>query len=90
MVTLEMATAAIPIPTLSPPTSGTPVAHEQRMLLLASGMTSIQRAKDLGDVVELVRHAQPARALGDALDPSVRDKYFEIWDALQRPDSLPE
>jgi hypothetical protein len=59
-------------------------------LKLASGMSSIQRAKDIGDVVELVRHAQPARSLGAELDPSVRDKYFEIWDALQDPDALPE
>jgi hypothetical protein len=57
-------------------------------LKLASGMTSIHRAKDIGDVVELIKHAGPARELGDELDPSVRDRYFEIWDALQTPDPM--
>jgi hypothetical protein len=59
-------------------------------LKLASGMSSVHRAKDIGDVVELIKHARPARELGDELDPSVRDRYFEIWDALQSPDPLPE
>jgi hypothetical protein len=59
-------------------------------LKLASGMTSIHRAKDIGDVVELLKRAAPSRDLGDELDPSVRGKYFEIWDALQTPDSMPE
>jgi hypothetical protein len=59
-------------------------------LKLASGMTSIHRAKDIGDVVELIKHTGSPRALGDQLDASVRDKYFEIWDALQIPDSMPE
>lgn len=59
-------------------------------LKLASGMTSIHRAKDIGDVVELIKHARPPRELGSELDPSVRDKYFEIWDALQTPDPMPE
>jgi len=59
-------------------------------LKLASGMTSIHRAKDIGDVVELIKHTASRRELGDALDPSVRAKYFEIWDALQVPDSMPE
>jgi hypothetical protein len=59
-------------------------------LKLASGMTSIHRAKDIGDVVELIKHTGARRELGDELDPSVRDRYFEIWDALQMPDTLPE
>src|SRR5262245_37676367 len=59
-------------------------------LKLASGMSSIHRAKDLGDVVELIKHVQPRRELGDELDPSVRDRYFELWDALQTPDPMPE
>jgi hypothetical protein len=59
-------------------------------LKLASGMTSIHRAKDLGDVVELIKHINPSRELGDQLDASVRAKYLEIWDALQIPDPLPE
>jgi hypothetical protein len=59
-------------------------------LKLASGMTSMHRAKDIGDVVELIKHTQQSRELGDELDPFVRDRYFEIWDALQTPDSMPE
>ena len=59
-------------------------------LKLASGMSSIHRAKDIGDVVELIKHVRPARELGAALDASVRTKYFELWDALQTPDPMPE
>lgn len=59
-------------------------------LKLASGMTSVHRAKDIGDVVELIKHASPPRALGAELDLSVRGKYFELWDALQTPDPMPE
>ena len=59
-------------------------------LKLASGMTSVHRAKDIGDVVELIKHATPPRELGDQLDLSVRGKYFELWDALQTPDPMPE
>jgi hypothetical protein len=59
-------------------------------LKLASGMTSIHRAKDIGDVVELIKHTGSQRELVDELDPSVRARYFEIWDALQTPDTLAE
>jgi len=59
-------------------------------LKLASGMTSIHRAKDIGDVVELMKHTRSPRELGNELDPSVRDRYFEIWDGLQTPEQMPE
>lgn len=59
-------------------------------LKLASGMTSIHRAKDIGDVVELIKHTKAPREMGNELDPFVRDRYFEIWDALQTPDAMPE
>jgi hypothetical protein len=52
-------------------------------LKLASGMTSLDRAKDLADVVELIRHASLPLELGDQLDPSVRDKYVEAWNAVK-------
>lgn len=56
-------------------------------LKLASGMTSTNRLKDLADVQELIRHAKLERALGDQLDPMVREKYREIWDGtLDQPD----
>lgn len=59
-------------------------------LKLASGMTSVHRAKDIGDVVELIKHAKLARELADDLDASVRAKYTELWDGLQEPDPYAE
>lgn len=59
-------------------------------LKLASGMTSLLRANDLGDVVELIKHAKLPRELADELDPSVRERYLEMWDALQAPDPFAE
>ncbi len=55
-------------------------------LKLASGMSAPHRLKDLADVLELVRHASLPRELGDRLDPSVRDKFFELWEAAQTDD----
>jgi hypothetical protein len=52
-------------------------------LKLASGMSAPHRLKDLADVMELVRHAKLARDLEGSLDPSVRAKYLELWDAAQ-------
>jgi hypothetical protein len=52
-------------------------------LKLASGMSAPHRIKDLADVVELVRHARLPRHIGDALDASVRTRFFELWDAAQ-------
>jgi len=51
-------------------------------LKLASGMTAIHRAKDIGDVVELIRAAKLPRELVLDLDPSVRAKYLELWEAV--------
>jgi len=55
-------------------------------LKLASGMSAPHRLKDLADVIELIRAASLASDLGDALDPSVRDKYLELWHAAQATD----
>lgn len=52
-------------------------------LKLASGLSSLDRARDLGDVVELIRHVHLPLDLGDKLDASVRDKYVEAWHAVQ-------
>ncbi|MBX3162210.1 MAG: hypothetical protein KF773_39970 [Deltaproteobacteria bacterium] len=57
-------------------------------LKLASGMSSLDRAKDLGDAVELIRHVKLPRELADELDPSVRGKYLEAWDAVQNAVSM--
>jgi hypothetical protein len=59
-------------------------------LKLASGMSSVHRSKDIGDVVELIKHASLTRELAQSLDASVRDKYLELWDGLQVPDPYAE
>ena len=56
-------------------------------LKLASGISSADRLKDLADVQEFIRHLRLPRDLGDQLNPYVRDKYFEIWDATDRSTS---
>jgi hypothetical protein len=40
------------------------------------------RAKDLIDVQQLVKTAGLQRELSDRLNPDVRTKYHELWDAL--------
>lgn len=59
-------------------------------LKLASGISSVQRMKDLTDVFELIKHAKLSRELSDSLDPYVRAKYLELWDTAQLPDPMPE
>lgn len=56
-------------------------------LKLASGMSAAHRLKDLADVLELVRAIGAPRSLADELDPSVRDKFLELWDAAQTADA---
>lgn len=51
-------------------------------LKLASGMTNAARLKDLADVVEVLRLLKLPRDYGDALNPFVRTKFFELWDAV--------
>ena len=53
-------------------------------LKLASGMTSLDRLKDLADVQELIRHAKLPSELANSLDPMVRGKYLEIWNGTDR------
>jgi hypothetical protein len=55
-------------------------------LKLASGLSAPHRLRDLADVLELVRVARLPLDLGDELDPSVRDKYRELWHAAQGSD----
>jgi len=52
-------------------------------LKLASGMTAPHRLKDLADVLELIRAARLKADLASELDPFVRDKYRELWQAAQ-------
>lgn len=51
-------------------------------LKLASGISSVTRAKDIGDVVELIRLLKLGRGFGEQLDEYVRPKFIELVDAV--------
>jgi hypothetical protein len=53
-------------------------------LKLASGMSHPGRLKDLADVQELIRARELPLELRDELDPYVRDRYTELWQAVQQ------
>jgi hypothetical protein len=55
-------------------------------LKLASGISAPHRLKDLADVLELIRAVPLGPELADQLDPSVRAKYAELWQAAQGVD----
>jgi hypothetical protein len=52
-------------------------------LKLASGLSAPHRLRDLADVLELIRAAELPLQLAEQLDPSVREKYRELWEAAQ-------
>ena len=52
-------------------------------LKLASGLTAPDRLRDLADVQEVIRIRRLPRALSADLDPFVRGKYLELWEAVQ-------
>jgi hypothetical protein len=52
-------------------------------LKLASGMTNPGRIDDLGDVQKMIRNLHLPEQLTDELHPFVRDKYRELWAAVQ-------
>jgi hypothetical protein len=52
-------------------------------LKLASGMTAPHRLKDLADVIEVIRILKLPSELAAELDPYVREKYGELWQAAQ-------
>ena len=52
-------------------------------LKLASGMTAGDRLKDLADVQELIRILRLPSDFADQLSPFVREKYAELWRAVQ-------
>ncbi len=56
-------------------------------LKLASGMVAPHRLKDLADVQELIRSARLPATLADSLDPWVRDKFLELWNAVAQGDA---
>jgi hypothetical protein len=55
-------------------------------LKLASGMSAPHRLRDLADVLEVVRMQRLPEAFAAELDPSVREKYRELWQAAQHED----
>jgi len=52
-------------------------------LKLASGMTAPHRLRDLADVQEVIRILGLPRSFANELDAFVRDKYLELWQAIQ-------
>jgi hypothetical protein len=50
-------------------------------LKLASGMTSPGRLKDLADVLELIKTLGLSADFADQLNPFVRQRYAELWQA---------
>jgi hypothetical protein len=52
-------------------------------LKLASGMTSSDRIKDLGDVQELIKFRGLDAEFAVRLDPYVRDKYLSLYEGIE-------
>jgi hypothetical protein len=52
-------------------------------LKIASGMSAPHRLRDLADVLELIRTSHLPVEFAEQLDPSVRQKYRELWEAAQ-------
>lgn len=60
---------------------------------LASGMSNVNRSKDLGDVVELIQALGLTGDYGAQLNPYVTAKYVELWESTRLPgpsDTMPE
>ena len=52
-------------------------------LKLASGISAPHRLKDLADVQELIRILKLPREFAEKLNPYVKDKFLELWTAVQ-------
>jgi hypothetical protein len=59
-----------------------PTIEKLMELKLASGMTAADRLKDLADVQELIKVKQFSSDFAQRLDPYVREKYLELWEAV--------
>ena len=55
-----------------------------------SGLSAAHRLKDLADVLELIKAASLPPEIEQQLDPSVREKFRELWQAAQVKDPLSE
>jgi hypothetical protein len=58
-------------------------------LKLASGITNRGRLKDLADVVELLKRQDLPQEFAEQLDPFVRVKFTEFWEAVQQGEREP-
>jgi hypothetical protein len=52
-------------------------------LKLTAGMSSELRHRDLSDVMELIQILSLPREFAEGLDPSVRDKFLDLWDKIE-------
>ncbi|MEZ6061241.1 MAG: hypothetical protein R3C19_12825 [Planctomycetaceae bacterium] len=52
-------------------------------LKLASGMTAAHRMQDMADVMNLIRVNQLPAVFAEQLNPYVREKFLELWQAAQ-------
>jgi hypothetical protein len=59
-------------------------------LKLASGMTAPHRLRDLADVQELIKLRKLGADFAAQLDPYVRDKYMELWNAVANAGEVEE
>jgi hypothetical protein len=59
-------------------------------LKLASGMTNVGRLKDLGDVIELIKALGLTEQFAEELNPYVRGKYRELWQAIRESPPGPD
>jgi hypothetical protein len=78
---------AIPDPsTASTEINGVRVVTFEKLieLKLASGMTAPHRLKDLADVQELIKVRDLQRDFAERLDPYVRDKFLELFEAVEK------
>ena len=56
-------------------------------LKLASGISALDRLKDLADVQELIRALDLPADLAEGLDASVRQTYLQLWSAIDQAKS---
>lgn len=59
-------------------------------LKLASGISAADRLKDLADVQELIKIRKLDAEFGSKLNPYVRDKYYELEEAVRNSTSVQE
>jgi hypothetical protein len=59
-------------------------------LKLASGMANFVRLRDHADLVELIKAIGLPAEFAEELNPYVRDKYLEFWQAVQEAPPGPD